>query len=343
MTSRPRHHLAGPPTTWTTRHWPTLVAAGLLLWSVWQRSDIGAAFAALALVFTVIERVRPLHPGRSAFRRIGAGTDAVSFAVNEALAGLGTAGLVLVAAPLLERVLPAAIRAAMTTQPGWMRWFESLIVAELAGYWGHRLSHQIPLLWRFHRVHHSATNLDWLATNRRHPMDGMIDRLSTALPMIALGFPVPTVLAVFAAKRLRGCFVHSNTNIRFGVLERIYVTPFFHHWHHSNEHGTWNTNYAVSFPAVDWLFGTLQLPSHWPQDYGCDGTVPDAGYLNRLLAPWSTRRSTPTTHREQLQPEKPIRLIPKSRRAFDPTIDDHQAAMGADASWIVQRPDAVTK
>lgn len=108
--------------------------------------------------------------------------------------------------------------------------------------------------------------------------------------MLALGFPVPTVLAVFAAKRLRGCFVHSNVNVRFGILERIFVTPFFHHWHHGNEPGTWNTNYAVSFPAVDWLFGTLQLPDHWPRDYGSDGTVPVARYLNRLLHPWSTPR-----------------------------------------------------
>ena len=169
---------------------------------------------------------------------------------------------------------------------------EALIVAEVAGYWGHRLSHEIPLLWKFHRVHHTAANLDWLATNRRHPIDAMIDRLSTALPMIALGFPVPTILAVFVAKRFRGSFVHSNTNIRFGVLERIYVTPFFHHWHHSNEPDTRNTNYALSFPAIDWLFGTLHLPDRWPDDYGCDGTTPDTGYLNRLLNPWST--PTPT-------------------------------------------------
>ncbi len=280
------------PTTWTARFWPTLVAAGLLMWSLCHRSDIGAAFAVLALTFTVIERVRPLQPGRDAFRRIGAGTDMVSFAANEILAGLGTAGIVLIATPTLGHLLPTTIRERMVTQPGWTRWLEALIVAEVAGYWGHRLSHEIPLLWKFHRVHHTATNLDWLATNRRHPIDAMIDRLSTALPMIALGFPVPTILAVFVAKRFRGSFVHSNTNIRFGVLERIYVTPFFHHWHHSNEPDTRNTNYALSFPAIDWLFGTLHLPDRWPDDYGCDGTTPDTGYLNRLLNPWST--PTPT-------------------------------------------------
>jgi hypothetical protein len=37
---------------------------------------------------------------------------------------------------------------------------------------------------------------------------------------------------------------------------------------------------------VDWLFGTLHLPKEWPRSYGCDGEVPDRGYVDRLISPW---------------------------------------------------------
>jgi len=95
------------------------------------------------------------------------------------------------------------------------------------------------------------------------------------------------VATVFILKRIRGLVVHSNIDIRWRLIERIYVTPFFHHWHHSDEPGTWNKNYAVSLPVTDWLFGTLHLPDRWPAAYGCDGMVPANGYMSQVLSPWS--------------------------------------------------------
>jgi hypothetical protein len=150
---------------------------------------------------------------------------------------------------------------------------------------GSSLSHELPVLWRFHRVHHSARELDWLAPNRRHPVDAIVARVSTSLPVLALGFAVPTVSTYFAVKRVQGLLVHANVNVRLGPLQRVVATPFFHHWHHSSEPGTWNTNYAGLLPAVDWLFGTLQLPDRWPAEYGCAGVVPDSGYGSPFVSP----------------------------------------------------------
>jgi hypothetical protein len=194
--------------------------------------------------------------------------------------------VLLIGVPVLRVVVPFRLADALAGQPGSVRWFASFAVSEVGGYWGHRLSHEIPMLWRFHRVHHSAPQLDWLAPNRRHPIDAIIARSSTALPVLALGFGVPTVATHFALKRLQGLFVHSNTRLRFGPFERVLVTPFFHHWHHSATAGTWNTNYAGSLPLVDWIFGTMQLPARWPQEYGCDGDVPDVGYIARVMSAW---------------------------------------------------------
>ena len=270
------------------------VTAGLLAWSVAQRPDIAVSLLVLGAAFTSLERWRPLRRQRSALRRTGAMTDAVSYVVNEVLGGLGLAVVLVVAVPVLRLGVPPVLVRGLSGLPGWARWLTALALSEVCGYWGHRLSHEIPWLWRLHRVHHSAPQLDWLAPSRRHPLDAVVARTSTALPALVLGLGVPTVVTWFALKRLQGLITHANVDLRCGPLERIVVTPFFHHWHHSAAPGTWNTNYAGSLPAVDWLFGTLWLPDRWPEEYGCDGDVPDTGYVARCLSPW--RRSSKPGH-----------------------------------------------
>jgi sterol desaturase/sphingolipid hydroxylase (fatty acid hydroxylase superfamily) len=270
-----------------TAPWPAVATAAFVIWSAWHRTDIVIGLVVLAVPFSLIERWLPLRRQRPAFRRPGAATDLVSFLVNEVVAALGLAAVLLIGVPVLRLVVPFRLADALAGQPGSVRWFAAFAASEVGGYWGHRLSHEIPMLWRFHRVHHSARQLDWLAPNRRHPVDAIIARSSTALPVLALGFAVPTVATHFALKRLQGLFVHSNTRLRFGPFERVVVTPFFHHWHHSAVAGTWNTNYAGSLPVVDWIFGTMQLPGRWPQEYGCDGDVPDVGYVARFMSAWT--------------------------------------------------------
>ena len=260
---------------------------------MWQRPDIAIALVLLGVPFTLLELWRPLRHQLSALRRTGGCTDAVSFVVNEVLAGVGLVGVLVVVLPVIREVVPAALPDALSAQPSWLRWGEALVISEIGGYWGHRVSHEVPALWRFHRVHHSAPELDWLAPSRRHPLDAVFARASTSLPVLALGFTVPTVVTYFALKRIQGLLVHANVDVRLGPIERIVATPFFHHWHHSAEPGTWNKNYAGSVPAVDWLFGTLYLPNRWPQSYGCDGYVPDNGYVNRLLSPWAPTADAP--------------------------------------------------
>jgi sterol desaturase/sphingolipid hydroxylase (fatty acid hydroxylase superfamily) len=266
--------------------WPSVIAGALLVGSVWIRPDIGAALLVLGPVFFLLERWRPLRAQRSALRRPGAATDATGFIVDEIIAGIGLAAVLVVVLSVVRQVMPAEVPRYLSAQRGSLRWTEAFVVSEVSGYWGHRLSHEIPALWRFHRVHHSAPQLDWLAPNRRHPIDLIVARSSTSLPVLMLGFTVPTVITYFALKRIQGLFVHANVNLRFGPLERVIATPFFHHWHHSAEPGTWNKNYSGSIPAIDWLFGTLYLPARWPQVYGCEGSVPDSGYIARIVSPW---------------------------------------------------------
>lgn len=264
-----------------------LVAGVLLAVAVVLRPDVAIALVVLGAGFTLLELWRPLRMQPSALRREGAATDACAFVVDQVLVSGGLALVVLICVPVLGAVMPDAVPDAFGSLPGWSRWVLAFALAELSGYWTHRLSHEVPLLWRFHAVHHSAPEMDWLAPNRRHPVDALLSAASTTLPIALLGLSPPAVVSVFALRRIQGLLLHANLNLRLGVLERVVATPFFHHWHHTRDPHRWDCNYAGSVPALDWLFGTLNLPEEWPETYGCDVEVPANGYLARLRSPWA--------------------------------------------------------
>jgi sterol desaturase/sphingolipid hydroxylase (fatty acid hydroxylase superfamily) len=261
-------------------------AAGLFVVAAVLRPDVAVALVVLGGGFTLLERWRPLRPQPPAFRREGAATDAGAFVIDQVLVAAAATVVVALLAPVLGPVVPRALPEALGSLPGWARWLIAFGVAELCGYWSHRISHEVPFLWRFHAVHHSAPELDWLAPSRRHPVDAMFSAASTTLPILLLGLSPPAVVSVFALRRIQGLLLHANLNCRLGPLEWIVATPFFHHWHHTGDPGRWDCNYAGSVPALDWLFGSLHLPEEWPEGYGCDVAVPATGYFARLASPW---------------------------------------------------------
>jgi sterol desaturase/sphingolipid hydroxylase (fatty acid hydroxylase superfamily) len=157
-------------------------------------------------------------------------------------------------------------------------------VGDIGSYWGHRWSHEIPWLWRFHSVHHSAEEMDWLINTRAHPVDLIFTRLCGYVPMYVLGLAqpmagaqldaVPVIVIVLGA--FWGYFIHANLRWRFGWLEYLVSTPHFHHWHHTSSQASINKNYSALLPGVDALFGTLYLPDKsWPEQYGTQEPVPE--------------------------------------------------------------------
>jgi sterol desaturase/sphingolipid hydroxylase (fatty acid hydroxylase superfamily) len=116
-------------------------------------------------------------------------------------------------------------------------------------------------------------------TERVHPLQILFSRIVGGVLPFALGFSVESVAVVFLALSKWGYFGHANIKIPLdGVVYRvlrplhlIFVTPRFHHWHHSYE--THNVNYGVSFSFWDRLFGTAHYPEDhsWPERYG----IPD--------------------------------------------------------------------
>jgi len=150
-------------------------------------------------------------------------------------------------------------------------------------YWGHRLSHRLDFLWRFHAVHHSARQLDWLAAFREHPLDNIYTRLIVNLPALVLGLPLEVIGSFILFRGLWGNFIHSNSDLPLGPLQFLLGSPRLHHWHHDQERNG-SCNFGNLNPLLDLLFGTYYDPGRMPLRYGYSGN-PGGGYLSQILSP----------------------------------------------------------
>ncbi|MEZ8009157.1 MAG: sterol desaturase family protein, partial [Candidatus Poseidoniaceae archaeon] len=150
-----------------------------------------------------------------------------------------------------------------------------ILLFDMTTYWAHRFYHEIPILWKFHSIHHSTEHMDWVSGFRGHPFDGTLI-VPAIFFLIAAGFPNEQVgfLAIFQI--VFGLFLHANVRFKFKIFHRFIMTPEFHHWHHSNEDDAIWSNYSTFLPLWDMLFGTYFMPKgdRRPQIYGVDEIVP---------------------------------------------------------------------
>ena len=256
-----------------------------------------AWLAILALVFIPLERIFAVR--KAPVFRAQTATDLGWYFVTSLLPHML---LVVPTAALawgLHRLMPAGYLDAMAHLPVWVSAPAILVVGEVGAYWGHRWSHEIPFLWRFHAIHHSAEHMDWLVNTRAHPVDMVFTRLCGLVPIYVLGLAPATggradlvALLTILFGTVWGFFIHANVRWRLGPLEWLLATPAFHHWHHTNDHMR-DRNYAATLPLMDRIFGTHHLPKEWPPEYGIDAEMP-ASLVGQLVHPVTGgRRSEP--------------------------------------------------
>jgi sterol desaturase/sphingolipid hydroxylase (fatty acid hydroxylase superfamily) len=231
----------------------------------------------LVSIFVPLEWLFALHPAKIWRKQVG--IDLGWYFINSLL----PAAIIAVPLAILARALrgadPGGLYSAVAAWPFWVKLPLVLVVNDLGSYWGHRASHHIPLLWRFHAVHHSAEQLDWLVNTRAHPFDLVFTRLSGLAPVYLLGLAQssghgldPMVLFVTIFGTIWTFFIHANIRCRLGPFEWLISSPAFHHWHHTNDEHR-DRNFAAIFPLIDRVFGTAWLPKHWPPVYGTDTKV----------------------------------------------------------------------
>jgi sterol desaturase/sphingolipid hydroxylase (fatty acid hydroxylase superfamily) len=230
-------------------------------------------FLILFLVFVPVEQLLPLRAGQKLFRR-GWLADLLHFFFTGLMIRLGLL-LVVLGAMAAGAGLPLPWRQAVAAQPLWLQAILVLLIADLGFYLAHRLFHSVPSLWHFHAVHHSIEEMDWLAAHRVHPIDHIVTKSASLVPIFVIGFS-EAAIAIFAATYLwQSHLIHSNVRIRFGPLRWLIASPEFHHWHHANQREAYDKNFAGQLPLWDVLFGTLHMPQgRMPAQYGVDDPVP---------------------------------------------------------------------
>lgn len=242
------------------------------------------AFLLLWLLFGILEWRFPLHREQKHFRH-GWLTDVVHFFCNHILINAGTYAVAILLYVFLHRFVSPSLQLAIRSQPALLQFIEAFFIAQLAFYFVHRLAHKVPWLWRFHAIHHSSKELDWLASARLHPVEMIIVNTAIGMPLLLLGFTKETFGAYLLFGAILPIFNHSNTKFRFSFLNRIIATPEFHHWHHSNDPAARDRNFS-GFPVIDLLFRTYYVPDReMPKTYGVDEYIPN-NYLRQMLFPF---------------------------------------------------------
>jgi sterol desaturase/sphingolipid hydroxylase (fatty acid hydroxylase superfamily) len=253
----------------------------------------------LALLFVPLEH-RFGHRSQRTLRA-GWGTDVTYYFLTSLLPRRLLAVPVAAVLWILSDLAPHGLWPALGELPALPRFVLAMLLAEVGSYWGHRAMHASALLWRFHAIHHSAGEMDWLVNTRAHPVDWLFVRSCGLLPLYVLGLAQPgrgepdwVPLLVTLVGSLWGYLIHANLRWRFGALEHLVASPAFHHWHHQDlgPGGRRHANYAAFLPVLDRVFGTLHLPpASWPERYGI-GEPPLPTLVDQLLGPFmgATRR-----------------------------------------------------
>jgi sterol desaturase/sphingolipid hydroxylase (fatty acid hydroxylase superfamily) len=241
----------------------------------------GASFIFLALVFVPLEKMFPARRGQKVFRKHW-WLDLFFFLGQYFL----WSGLVLELLNhfngWLQGVVPVACRKFVGEQPVWLQALGVLLLSDFLIYWGHRLQHKVDFLWRFHKVHHSVEQMDWLAAHREHPVDSIYTIGIINLPALMLGFDLAAISILVAFRGIWAIYIHSNVRLPIGPLKMIIGAPELHHWHHdvARDRG----NYANISPLMDLLFGTYYCPPKEPEQFGIKDRFPE-NYLGQLIRP----------------------------------------------------------
>tara|TARA_Y100001934_G_scaffold272886_1_gene362084 strand:+ start:100927 stop:102936 length:2010 start_codon:yes stop_codon:yes gene_type:complete len=172
------------------------------------------------------------------------------------------------------------------------------IFDDAAKYAVHRALHKVPLLWCFHRVHHTAETLTPFTVYRTHPVEGVIFALRAVFVQgitIAVFFfcfgdraELLTILGanflVFLFNITGANLRHSHVWISYGQLvERILISPAQHQLHHSVKPSEGNANFGAVLAIWDWLGGSLRLAGEGPpRAFGVDYNLLAPHNLNSI-------------------------------------------------------------
>jgi sterol desaturase/sphingolipid hydroxylase (fatty acid hydroxylase superfamily) len=253
------------------------------------------------IVFVFIEKLVPLRKEQPIFRAEWQ-NDLTHFLVNHLIVGFVLLVTNRVVHDAFGWMVSSSVQAIIASLPFLVQLFLVILVADLVQYWTHRAYHEVPFLWRFHSVHHSARSMDWLAGSRQHLLELIATRILVLAPIFILGFAKEVIDVYVIIVGFQAVFNHANVDVRLGPLRYVLVTPNFHHWHHSRDTEAIDRNYAAHFAFIDYLFGTaVTADRKWPDRYGVVGDYVPLGFVKQQAFPFVG--STESRERPTAPPE----------------------------------------
>ena len=143
--------------------------------------------------------------------------------------------------------------------PVWAQWVIGILALDFTIWAQHLVTHKVPLLWRFHRVHHTDEDLDASSAIRFHPVEIVFSIFVKSAMVALLGAPAVVVVAFEALVNGSALFNHANVRLPLAVdrvVRLVFVTPDMHRVHHSVYNQETDSNYGFALSIWDRMFRT---------------------------------------------------------------------------------------
>jgi sterol desaturase/sphingolipid hydroxylase (fatty acid hydroxylase superfamily) len=314
-----------------------LIAAVALIWIGWSRGFGGARFGmsmsnlrlilfgpiSLGVIglFLIAERVRPAQ--RRPLIARGHRHD-VLFTVFNALCVVPlVTALSLSFSQIARTELPWIVLPKTGVVPRWAATAVIFLAMDFCNWFAHLANHHVRLLWRFHELHHSQEDMSVLTVFRTHPLIHVsyLIAMVPAIVLLANGAVTTTLLVIYGASV---AFAHSNTNLGFGPLDRIFVSPNFHRIHHQLV-GPQDVNLGFALTIWDQLFRRAVFPTQATIriDTGLPGRpliVEQSGPRPRHLAVFAAQLVAPFRAMNDLTDLPPTRTDPNQATSAEANV-----------------------
>jgi sterol desaturase/sphingolipid hydroxylase (fatty acid hydroxylase superfamily) len=218
---------------------------------------VGPLTIGILLLFLVVERLRPAQ--RRAFFARGYRQDVLYTVLNATLVVPLVVALSLSFAVVASKWLPWIVVPHSEFAPRWLVIALIFVAMDACNWAAHLANHKIRMLWRFHELHHSQEDMSVLTVFRTHPLIHVsyLIALIPGIVLVANGAVTTSLLVAYAAVV---AFEHSNTNLSFGPLNRIFCSPNYHRIHHRVE-GRQDVNLGFALTIWDQLSGRAVFPT----------------------------------------------------------------------------------
>jgi sterol desaturase/sphingolipid hydroxylase (fatty acid hydroxylase superfamily) len=235
---------------------------------------------ALGIVFGVLTHWSACNQGRPWWRKQEIATDICYWFLIPLLSRFVRIGLMVAGAAYLYNIRDSKALiefyddgfGPLAVMPLWAQAAFFVVVSDFLTYWIHRAFHG-PHGWKYHAVHHSSKELDWISAARFHPLNVFLGTVLVDVGLLLAGISPNAMLIVGPFTTASSAFVHANLNWTLGPFKYVLAGPVFHRWHHTTADRGGSKNFAATFPIWDLLFGTFYMPKNvLPDAYGVDDT-----------------------------------------------------------------------